>query len=440
MTITGTPDNDHLKGTGGDDSFDLSQGGADTARGLGGSDIFSFANTFDANDRVIGGGGADLLLLHGNYDVTLGAHTMSGIETMLLDGAFDYILQFDDGNIAAHTQLFIGGAGIAAGHHMEIYGYPDTDGSFNIEGSPGDDRLYGGLNGDDIVFGGDGDDRIGASNGHDTLNGGAGSDTIEFFENNSFEAHDRVDGGDTDSINTIFLVGSYSNLTITKPMMVNVERINLHGEVGNDHLKFGHASLPTNFAFVVDASNLLADESAYLDGSGATNYDGYHFIGGPGKDVLIGAQGGDLFTGGLGADRMTGNGGLDVYIYTDVAESTGKHYDTVTDFDAQQAYFQVQEALPPLTHIEAVDAAVKHGTLSTATFDHDLHQVIGAHQLDVHHAVLFTPSKGGLAGELFLIVDINGHAGYQAGEDIVVHLPDARHMSQFDADNFNPIT
>ncbi|HUO97234.1 MAG TPA: bluetail domain-containing putative surface protein, partial [Rhizomicrobium sp.] len=39
-----------------------------------------------------------------------------------------------------------------------------------------------------------------------------------------------------------------------------------------------------------------------------------------------------------------------------------------------------------------------------------------------HHAVLFTPDAGALAGQQFLVIDTNGVAGYQAGADLVIRL------------------
>ncbi len=42
--------------------------------------------------------------------------------------------------------------------------------------------------------------------------------------------------------------------------------------------------------------------------------------------------------------------------------------------------------------------------------------------LGAHHAVLFSVNAGTLHGQVFLIVDLNGTAGYQAGADLVLHL------------------
>ena len=44
--------------------------------------------------------------------------------------------------------------------------------------------------------------------------------------------------------------------------------------------------------------------------------------------------------------------------------------------------------------------------------------------LGAHHARLFTPDAGTLRDQTFLIVDLNGAPGYQAGADLVLHLVD----------------
>jgi hypothetical protein len=42
--------------------------------------------------------------------------------------------------------------------------------------------------------------------------------------------------------------------------------------------------------------------------------------------------------------------------------------------------------------------------------------------LGAHHAVLFKPNSGTLSGDTFLVVDLNGTAGYQSDHDLVIRL------------------
>jgi hypothetical protein len=71
--------------------------------------------------------------------------------------------------------------------------------------------------------------------------------------------------------------------------------------------------------------------------------------------------------------------------------------------------------------VSSIDTALKTGTLSTSTFDSNLTSALSGH-LTAHGAILFTPNAGTLSGETFLIVDLNGTAGYQSGADLVIHL------------------
>jgi hypothetical protein len=72
--------------------------------------------------------------------------------------------------------------------------------------------------------------------------------------------------------------------------------------------------------------------------------------------------------------------------------------------------------------VSGIASTVESGALSTASFDADLSAAIGSGQMATGAAVLFTPTSGTLAGLTFLVVDGNGVAGYQAGQDYVFEL------------------
>jgi hypothetical protein len=61
---------------------------------------------------------------------------------------------------------------------------------------------------------------------------------------------------------------------------------------------------------------------------------------------------------------------------------------------------------------------------------------IGLGQLGIDHAVLFTPDSGDLAGDTFLIVELNGTAGYQASQDLVIKLDHPSHINHLSLTNF----
>ena len=120
-----------------------------------------------------------------------------------------------------------------------------------------------------------------------------------------------------------------------------------------------------------------------------------------------------LFQGGAGADSFTGGSGADRFLYFAAGDSTGASYDTLVDFD-----FSADTIDLPVS-VAGFSAPVAKGSLSQASFDTDLAAVLGAGKLAAGLAAWFTPDAGDLAGKTFLVVDANGKAGYQAGEDYV---------------------
>jgi hypothetical protein len=142
--------------------------------------------------------------------------------------------------------------------------------------------------------------------------------------------------------------------------------------------------------------------SNVLTFSGAAETDG-HFI----------------IIGGLGGDNLRGGALSDTFTYTSAAQSTSTHYDTITGFNFSSDIFDTPGAAGTIT---AIDTAVTSGALSTASFDTNLTSAISSSRLGAHHAVLFTPNGGTLSGQTFLVVDLNGTAGYQAGADLVIRM------------------
>jgi Ca2+-binding RTX toxin-like protein len=165
----------------------------------------------------------------------------------------------------------------------------------------------------------------------------------------------------------------------------------------------------------VSAEMLGPTDHLNFDGSAETD-GSFQLLGGADDDHLIGGHGADILSGGLGADTLTGGGGADIFFYLSPAESTGAHYDTITDFTFGEDVIDL-----PVT-VTGLDAAVNAGSLSQASFDTDLAAALGANVLEAGHALFFTPDSGSLAGQHFLIVDANGEAGYQAGQDYVIHV------------------
>ncbi len=181
----------------------------------------------------------------------------------------------------------------------------------------------------------------------------------------------------------------------------------------------------------VNGSSLGAGDTLTFDGSSETNGHFTH-IGGAGDDTLKGGQTGtrsaavngqDTLTGGTGDDVLTGGGakdvldgganGNDVFVYNAVSDSSGIHFDTVLGFDVTRDAFDVARA------VTGIDAAIGAGTLNggnAGQFNSELAAAVDAAHLAANHAVLFTPDSGSLAGDVFLVVDQNGIAGYQTNQ------------------------
>jgi len=169
----------------GNDVLDLSAGGTDTANGGGGNDYVYFGAAFTAADTIIGGTGTDTVGLLGNYNLTLGANSLFGVENLsLLSGTaaggtahVTYSITTVDENVQAGGRLTVYGGGLLADESLFFNGYAETDGALSVYGGAGNDTFAGGPANDAFV-GGAGDDTMYGLGGKDWLEGGLGADTM----------------------------------------------------------------------------------------------------------------------------------------------------------------------------------------------------------------------------------------------------------------------
>jgi VCBS repeat-containing protein len=396
VTITGitndTPSagNDTIAGGTGNDSFDLSAGGNDHVSGGAGNDAFFFGAAMTGADQVNGGSGTnDQIGLQGDYTggnaLVLGANTISGIEVITGLAGFDYDITSNDGNVAAGDTLKIYGSTLGAGDSFTFNGSAETDGKF---------IMYGGL-------------------GADHFTGGAGDDGFYFGRAGRFNvATDHIDGGAGNN-DQFALEGDY-NVTISNAVLTNVEVISLldglatHSQyhitladdwtaAGQTHTVYG---VPVRDGFIVDAS-------AETDGN-------IKVYGGLGSDTITTGAGNDWIMGGAGADVLNGGVGADTFVYTKVSHSIGSSHDIIIGFDP------TVDKIDLPTTVTGVDAAINVGNASAATLDADLTAALSG--LNANHAITFTASGGDLANHIFEVIDTNGIAGYQAGQDMVIEL------------------
>ncbi len=388
--------NDTIDAGAGDDKIDLSHGGDDKISGGDGNDHIVAGAALTAADRIDGGAGGDQLVLNGNYSsgIVFGATTMINVESVRLSVGHSYNLTMSDANVLGSFAVLASELG--AGDTLTFSGSAETNGKFVVSAGAGNDHLTGGAGNDkfELALGGD-----------DFASGGAGDDT--FVLGAALNASDRLDGGS--GFNTLSLDGDYSaGIVLGSPTVTHIQRVQL---ASGHSYSLSDTFLSDSGHLQIQGGSLGAGDALFFDGSAG---DALELHSGAGNDHLIGSGGLDRIVGGNGADTITGGSGNDLFVYGQASESTGLNYDTITDFTSRADKI----ALPGKLFAGFV-SPVNHG-VSNATFDSDLAAV--ATNMGNHQGVLFTVSSGDLAGKEFLVVDLNGVAGYQSGGDLVIHL------------------
>jgi len=420
ILVFGSAGDDHLTGGAGDDRLESGSGGIDTMTGNDGNDEFDFiGNALTAACRIYGGSGFDEIDIAGDYSspVTLSGQTISSIEQLGVSPFTNLDLTLADGNVSAGKTLTVDASSVQDGDSVVLDGSAETDAHFDVVTGRGTETFRGGQlsdffelqNGgtDTIIYGGDGDD--------------------EFQMSQEFGTHDELRGGNGYDALILTANAAVNHLTISGAMMRDVEAIEVHDTSFN--IKTRDNVVMAGGTLVVDATLLPSTASLHFDGSAETD-GGFILDGGSGADALVGGAHGDAITGGALGDVLTGGESNDLFFYNGPSESTSVRFDTITDFNANADGFFIPGG------VSGIDAKINMGALSQASFDDDLSNAIGPNELHIHHAVLFKPDSGDYAGINLLIVEGNGTAGYQAGFDYVIELPNGAHLANLSTDNF----
>jgi len=323
-TLIGNAADNRLDGGAGNDQFNLSAGGVDTVIGGAGNDVLYFGSSFTSADSADGGDGRDVLILQGNYNVTLTDGSATGLESISLQtGAntkwgdtannfYDYTVTLADGNVAAGTQLIVNGQSLRAGEDMTFDGSAETNGSF-------------------LVYGG---------HGVDTLKGGALGD-IFFFEGTRWGANDKVDGGAGRDSLVISAGNGVTQITFGAASLTNIESISLNNRYASDPTQ------TPSYDIVLDNGNVAAGATLIVNGSSLANATQFvkvngsavlngnlTLFGGAGDDTLIGGAGNDTLSGAGGGDDLTGGAGADTFQFRSSGDSTAANPDQVLDFQS----------------------------------------------------------------------------------------------------------
>jgi serralysin len=411
---------------------------------------------------------SDICGLTGNLSIAYGAHIENVVgssgRTSIVGNELDNII--DPGDTLGQDGID-GGAGYDtvtfAGYSTGVQYGNGWGGFSNVEhiiGTAFDDYLDSNYGPACLYEGGKGDDRLISGYGDDVLNGGPGNDTALVYEYWTDPFHPppgdmtvdlRITGPQNTHGAGVDTFVSIENVTGVVGTLIGNRHANIlngHGTIyglgGNDELGAGSVE---SMSAVTSANNEV--DQFFYGGSGRDvlrGFSGDHntLFGGTGNDTLIGAyQEGPLetpygfnkFVGGPGADLIVNGDSNNVVVYHHASESTGPNYDTIRfEYNGSE---DPDNKFDLDTEITGYDGDVS-GTLSTATFNVDLAAAVDP-KLNPQHAILFQPTSGTLSGQqlFFLVVDLNGEAGYQPGKDLVVCVTGPReHGWVFTTDDF----
>jgi serralysin len=377
--------NDTIIGNAADNTIDLSRGGNDTVNGGLGNDAFIFGATLNFNDSVDGGGGAnDQVGIQGNYNLLLGPTTLVDIDVLAALPGGNYTVTLDNGTVAAGASFTVFGGNLGTGDSLTVNASAELDGNVITYGGLGIETITGGSGADGFYFG------PGKYGTGDTVHGGAGTnDQLALDGDYTLTLTSRED------VEVFIMLRGPAET----PNSFNVTAANDWTPAGQQRTIFG----------TTVTTDIVANAAAETDGT-------LRFFLGSGNDMATGGAGNDLFFGNAGADTLAGGGGADTFLYNGASESTGSGWDRLVGLTNGVDHIDLPGVITGV-------AAVTSGALSTASFNTNLSAAIGAGQMGAGQAVLFTPTSGTLAGNVFLIADANGIPGYQADADFVFQLP-----------------
>jgi Ca2+-binding RTX toxin-like protein len=320
----GNGGNNVVTGESAGDSILLHDGGADSAFGLGGDDLVYFGASYTAADHGDGGVGRDVVVLQGNYTLTVGGGSLTAMESLSLqsgsvtrwgdvaDNFYDYDITTADDFVAAGVQMIVNAQSLRIGEDFTFDGSAETDGKF-------------------LVYGG---------HGVDDLTGGAGADVF-FFEGTRWGAADRVDGGaGRDSI-VISSASGLNHFEFSDTSFTGIEAISVNNRYTTDPGQKPSYELVLANGNVAPGATLILNGSSITDAAQFVIFDGgaiqngkLILFSGAGDDALIGGAGADLLYAAGGGDELTGGGGADNFQYRSTSDSTAADPDRILDFAA----------------------------------------------------------------------------------------------------------
>lgn len=275
--IAGGGGNDEIFGGAGDDFISPgSESGKNVVDGGAGADTIFYGGVeqINAKDRVDGGAGPgkDTLRLFSDYSggFVFGAHTISNIERVQLNGGNSYVLDLTKIDFTTMPSLSVLGDFVG----------PNDVVSVTAKGAQGVNIEFHGGAGKDVFVGSDGADIFLGNAGADSLTGGAGTDTFSYRKvaDSKGKVFDTVTGFDANSdFLDVVLPGEggaqhvtgvdamVTSGTLTKATL----NPDLEAAIGAGQMAEDHAVL-----FTPDAGGFAGSVFLIIDGNNVAGYQG----------------------------------------------------------------------------------------------------------------------------------------------------------------------
>jgi Ca2+-binding RTX toxin-like protein len=410
FTVKGGAADDFMRGGAGVDSLD-GGAGQDQIRGLLGDDKLAGG---DGNDYLNGNAGKDNFAGGAGFD-RVSLFDVTATQGVIADLRIQKIKNDGFGNV--ETMSSIEALGDGTRFADKFYG----DDNANM--------LIGGFT--DSLYGFAGSDWFQIDAAPAVLDGGDGIDTITVFTQTNYVDLDRDGIADIVETTDGVIVDLATNMIVddgfgNSSTLVNIE--NLGGSSGVNAL--GDEVLTDDILIGNGVDNILAGGNGADVLSGGAGNDKLYGDGsffsptfaapdaapvpavvddGEGNDILKGGAGDDFIDGGLGADTLTGGDGVDTFYYETPQDSGAESgIDILKDFQSG-----VDKIDLPFTVLGVDPDVAFTGIANLAT-------TADAAHLAAWHAVIATNGT-----KAFLIIDANGVAGYQEGQDMVIKITPA---------------
>lgn len=255
LQFIGGAGNDTLISKAGNNTFDLSKGGEDTATStaFGSYNYFSMGAAFDAGDRLTGSSAVsqEYVALNGDYTganaVTLSNNTLTGIGQMNFEHGHSYDITWADGDLPAGQIFTVAGHLLQAGDHLRFDGSAETDGQFEFQSGNGSDDFTGGSQADTFDFT---DIALSAAT-HDIIHGfDASSDSIECNAAGLAGAGAAVNGG---QVNTATIDADFATVLTASRL------------AANHYVLFtpGHGDLAGHLFLVIDGNGVAGYQKGW---------------------------------------------------------------------------------------------------------------------------------------------------------------------------------